>query len=83
MKKYQLFLCLSFVVLSLHAQKTPKESSGNPIFPGWYADPEGAIFGKKYWVYPTYSAKFEAQTFICSLISKLNNKYETMYYVKN
>ncbi len=29
--------------------------SGNPIFPGWYADPEGIIFGNQYWIYPTYS----------------------------
>jgi hypothetical protein len=21
------------------------EMSGNPVFPGWYADPEGIIFG--------------------------------------
>jgi beta-xylosidase len=29
--------------------------SGNPLFPGWYADPHGAIFGDEYWIYPTYS----------------------------
>ena len=28
---------------------------GNPVFPGWYADPEGIIFDDKYWIYPTYS----------------------------
>mgnify|MGYP001617458521 FL=1 len=38
--------------------------SGNPIFPGWYADPEAAIFDNKYWVYPTYSAKYKEQVFI-------------------
>ena len=26
---------------------------GNPVFTGWYADPEGAVFGKEYWIYPT------------------------------
>ena len=25
----------------------------NPVFPGWYADPEGVIFGNAYWIYPT------------------------------
>jgi beta-xylosidase len=30
--------------------------TGNPILPGWYADPEAAIFDHKYWIYPTYSA---------------------------
>jgi len=38
--------------------------SGNPIFPGWYADPEGAIFDKRYWVYPTYSAPYKEQVFL-------------------
>ena len=38
-------------------------TSGNPIFPGWYADPEARIFNKQYWIYPTYSAKYEEQVF--------------------
>lgn len=38
--------------------------SGNPIFPGWYADPEAKVFGKQYWIYPTYSARYEEQTFL-------------------
>ena len=29
--------------------------SGNPVFPGWYADPEGIIFDDQYWIYPTFS----------------------------
>jgi beta-xylosidase len=37
--------------------------SGNPVFPGWYADPEGIIFGNKFWIYPTYSAPFDKQVF--------------------
>lgn len=41
--------------LALHA--------GNPVFPGWYADPEVAVFGKEYWIYPTYSAPYDQQTF--------------------
>ncbi len=35
--------------------------SGNPLFPGWYADPEVAVFGKTYWIYPTFSARFPEQ----------------------
>jgi beta-xylosidase len=38
--------------------------SGNPIVPGWYADPEARIFGREYWVYPTYSAPYGQQTFL-------------------
>jgi beta-xylosidase len=38
--------------------------SGNPVFPGWYADPEGIVFQKQYWIYPTYSAPYEEQIFL-------------------
>ncbi|MFD1676374.1 glycoside hydrolase family 43 protein [Alicyclobacillus fodiniaquatilis] len=37
--------------------------SGNPIFSGWYADPEARIFEGQYWVYPTFSASYDEQTF--------------------
>lgn len=37
--------------------------SGNPIFPGWYADPEIHLFEGRYWIYPTFSAPYEEQTF--------------------
>ena len=43
--------------------KTIKQS-GNPIFQGWYADPDAAIFNNKYWVYPTYSARYKEQVFL-------------------
>lgn len=29
-------------------QRAAAPTSGNPVFPGWYADPEAAIFGKQY-----------------------------------
>jgi beta-xylosidase len=47
------------------AQKENKSRnlSGNPLFPGWYADPEAVIFGNQYWIYPTYSAPYEKQVF--------------------
>lgn len=31
------------------------ETSGNPVFPGWYADPEGTVYGNQYWIFPTLS----------------------------
>ncbi|WP_324673422.1 glycoside hydrolase family 43 protein [Hymenobacter sp. GOD-10R] len=46
------------------AKSVTAAKSGNPVFPGWYADPEGTIFGKQYWIYPTYSAKYEQQVFM-------------------
>ncbi|MBC3540029.1 glycoside hydrolase family 43 protein [Rufibacter sediminis] len=75
LKKLVLFSLLSAAFLPAFSQNVPKTASkkaaktnekttsGNPVFPGWYADPEGAIFGKKYWIYPTFSAVYEKQVF--------------------
>lgn len=57
------YCLLALLPLSL-AQKPAKSTSGNPIFPGWYADPEVAVFGKQYWVYPTFSAPYNKQVFM-------------------
>ena len=46
-----------------------KDSTGNPVFPGWYADPEGIIYGNQYWIFPTYSHKYEEQVFLDALSS--------------
>lgn len=51
----------SFVRAASSAAEAPH--SGNPIFPGWYADPEAKIFAGEYWIYPTYSAPYDEQTF--------------------
>src|ERR1044072_2559627 len=51
-------------------QNSHKQTSGNPVFPGWYADPEGAIFNKQYWIYPTYSAPYNQQVFMDAFSSK-------------
>ena len=40
------------------------QMSGNPVFDGWYADPEGVVFDNRYWIFPTYSAPFEQQLFL-------------------
>ncbi len=40
------------------------QESGNPVFDGWYADPEGVVFDNRYWIFPTYSAPFEQQLFL-------------------
>ena len=44
-------------------QSNGKLTSGNPVFPGWYADPEGVIFKKQFWIYPTFSAPYNDQVF--------------------
>ncbi|MVM37354.1 family 43 glycosylhydrolase [Spirosoma sp. HMF3257] len=58
-----LFLVLSASLSFAQSQKLSNKKSGNPVFPGWYADPEGVIFGKTYWIYPTYSAPYNQQIF--------------------
>jgi beta-xylosidase len=35
----------------------------NPILEGWYADPEIHFFEGRYYIYPTFSARYEEQTF--------------------
>jgi len=69
MQKTRYCIVLGLALLSIHSihaqeKSAPEGFSGNPIFPGWYADPEAAIFGKTYWVYPTFSSKYEKQVFL-------------------
>ena len=47
-----------------------QERSGNPVLPGWYADPEAHRFGGRYWIYPTYSAPYDRQTFMDAFSSR-------------
>jgi hypothetical protein len=44
--------------------------SGNPILPGWYADPEAHVFDGQYWIFPTYSAPYAEQTFLDAFSSR-------------
>ena len=50
--------------------QAPVARSGNPILPGWYADPEAHVFNREYWIYPTYSAPYNQQTFMDAFSSK-------------
>ena len=61
-----------FVAVALVATVTAygQKMSGNPLFEGDYADPEGVVFGKTYWIYPTFSAPFEQQLHLDCFSSK-------------
>ena len=48
----------------------PEKTSGNPIVEGWYADPEGAVFKNRCWVFPTYSAPYDEQLYFDAFSSK-------------
>lgn len=52
---------LTSVAITTFAQND--HAPANPVIKGWYADPEGVILDNKYWIYPTYSDKYEKQVF--------------------
>jgi beta-xylosidase len=60
------FLIIFSGLQPVNAQPT----SSNPVFPGWYADPEGIIFNSTYWIYPTYSAPYDQQVFMDAFSSR-------------
>lgn len=64
---YVILICVYF---SSAAQSKNAGTSGNPVFPGWYADPECAVLNNKFWIFPTYSAKYREQVFLDAFSSK-------------
>ena len=52
------------VLFSSNAQNRNTATSGNPVFPGWYADPEFVVLNNNFWIFPTWSAKYEDQVFL-------------------
>jgi beta-xylosidase len=70
----KLTLALTLIAVTVSSayakKKESKKLSGNPIFEGWYADPHAVIYGKTYWVYPTYSARYEDQVYMDCYSSK-------------
>lgn len=73
-KENILFTVLAFVILIASCGKSAKKEevvkSGNPIFEGWYADPEAVIYDDTYWIYPTWSDLYENQIFFDCFSSK-------------
>ncbi len=65
-------IVIFFLLALLACGRTPftdpetasRTTSGNPIFEGWYADPEIVRFGSEYWIYPTFSADYGDQVFL-------------------
>ncbi|MES2798215.1 MAG: glycoside hydrolase family 43 protein [Bacteroidota bacterium] len=74
---YSKFYIVFVISLGLYSNSFAQKTSGNPIIKGWYADPEAAIFGNKYWIYPTYSDKYEKQVFFDAFSSKDLVKWTT------
>ena len=61
MKKILLTSLLLAVVTIGTSAQSKKKTSGNPIFEGWYADPEAIVYDDQYWVFPTYSDEYDKQ----------------------
>lgn len=61
MKKNILFICLSLITFSIYGQKKQETkevkyntpAAGNPIIPGYFADPTVQKFGDTYYIYTT------------------------------
>lgn len=69
LKRKTIHVCTIVLLLyscshSRNLHESGKQTAGNPVFPGWYADPEGAVFKNKIWIYPTYSAPYNEQVFL-------------------
>ena len=55
---------------SLEKKSKSDKTLINPIVKGWYADPEAMVFGDQYWIFPTFSARYEDQVFLDAFSSK-------------
>jgi beta-xylosidase len=65
MKKLLVSSVIFLVVLfSATGQNKNVRTSGNPLFPGWYADPECVVLNNTFWIFPTFSAKYNEQVFL-------------------
>ena len=78
LRNFKLTRLVSFCIISILSYYSPiiaqesvlSKKSGNPIVDDWYADPEIARYNDTFWIYPTYSAKFEDQVFLDAFSSK-------------
>jgi beta-xylosidase len=61
---------LLLVLFCCHLMVMAQSKKNNPVFEGWYADPEAIIIGNEYWIFPTYSAKYNEQVFFDAFSSK-------------
>lgn len=62
--------CVMLAVVVPVSVAQSKKTGSNPIFEGWYADPEGAVLKGRYWVFPTYSDVYEKQLHFDAFSSK-------------
>ncbi len=63
-------MLLTTTVIGAQSSNSQGKENHNPLFDGWYADPEGVVFGDTYWVFPTFSDDFEKQLHFDAFSSK-------------
>jgi beta-xylosidase len=66
----RLLLGITLLVSLTGSVDAQARRAANPVFPGWYADPEAHLFAGEYWIYPTYSAAYENQVFLDAFSSR-------------
>ena len=82
MKKLVLLIAVVFSVSRYANAQAPQfYADSNPVIPGWYADPEGVIFKKRLWIYPTYSAPYEQQVFLNAFSTKDGRTWKTHAHI--
>lgn len=54
-------LCTIVLITLNTGCSSSRPTSGNPLWEGWYADPEGVVFGHECWIYPTTSRRYREQ----------------------
>ena len=69
-REIRCIIAAPLILTALALAADERQMSGNPVFDGWYADPEGIIFADTYWIYPTYSAPYDKQVFFDAFSSK-------------
>ena len=69
------YTLLFFIILFSSCNDTTR-FSGNPLFNGYYADPEGVILENEFWIFPTYSAPYQEQLFLDAFSSNDLIKWE-------
>lgn len=72
---FRIIYTLGLFLLSFFSSRIA-QAQQNPVFPGWYADPEGIKYGETYWIFPTYSAPYEEQVFMDAFSSKDLKKWK-------
>ena len=66
----QLSGCMLMEALALLEREGYLRNSGNPLFGGWYADPEAVVFDGTCWIYPTWSQPYDEQLFLDAFSSE-------------